>query len=108
GSEALEVHATFASATLFPMLGVTPQLGRAFSASESPNATVLSHSLWLQRFGGDPTIVGKSVRLNDQKFTVIGVMPAEFQFPDWADLWLPKGPLLADQLTNPVRHALGF
>lgn len=108
GSEALEVHATFASQTLFPMLGVSPIVGRGFSVTESPNAAVLSYSLWQRRFGGDRAIAGKAIRLNDQEFTVIGVMPAEFQFPEWADLWLPKGPLLADQLTNPVRHALGF
>ena len=110
-SEALEVHATVASATLFPMLGVAPALGRTFEGegiAEIPDVTLLSHSLWQRRFGGDPAIAGKTVRLNDREFTIIGVMPASFQFPDWADLWLPQGPLLGDELTNPVRHALGF
>ena len=53
-------------------------------------------------------MVVKTLRLNDQPLTIIGVMPAAAQFPDWADLWLPKGPLLGDELVNPVRHALGF
>jgi putative ABC transport system permease protein len=110
-SEALEVHATFVSATLFPMLGVVPALGRAFSAAtgaEGPNTALISHSLWQSRFGGDRAIAGKTIRLNDREFTIVGVMPADFQFPNWADLWLPQGPLLGDELTNPVRHALGF
>ncbi len=108
GSEAFEVHATFISASLFPMLGVAPALGRAFAATEAPTSVLLSHRLWQGRFGGNPAVIGKAVRLNDQEFTVAGVMPADFQFPDWADVWLPQGPLLGDELTNPVRHALGF
>jgi putative ABC transport system permease protein len=111
GAEALEVHATFASATLFPMLGVSPVMGRAFAGdrgAEGPSTAMLSYSLWQSRFGGDPAIAGKTIRLNDREFTVIGVMPPDFHFPDWADLWLPQGPMLGDEITNPVRHALGF
>jgi putative ABC transport system permease protein len=109
-AEALEVHATFASPTLFPLLGVTPALGRTFASAgtEPPNTALLSHSLWQRRFAADPAITGTTIRLNDREFTVIGVMPPDFHFPDWADLWLPQGPLLGDELTNPVRHALGF
>ena len=108
GSEALEVHATFASATLFSLLGVAPALGRAFAEHQAPDSVLLSHALWQQRFGADPAVVGKTVRLSEREFTVVGVMPAGFRFPDWADVWLPQGPLLGDELTNPVRHALGF
>src|SRR5579863_4476917 len=106
-AEALEVHATFASASLFEMLGVAPAWGRPYSGQD-PNAILLSDSLWHSRFAGDLSIVGKSIRLNDREFTVAGVMPPDFRFPDWADLWLPQGPLQGDELTNPVRHALGF
>ncbi len=108
GSEALEVHATFASASLFEMLGVAPVIGRPFAGAESPDRALLSDSLWHSRFGGDPSVAGKTIRLNDREFTIAGVMPADFRFPDWADLWLPRGALQADELTNPVRHALGF
>ncbi|MGH9667178.1 MAG: ADOP family duplicated permease, partial [Bryobacteraceae bacterium] len=108
GSEALEIHATFISASLLPALGVAPSLGRGFTASQAPNSVLLSDRLWRTRFGGDPAIVGKAIRLNEREFTVIGVMAADFQFPDWADVWLPNGPLLGDELTNPVRHSLGF
>jgi putative ABC transport system permease protein len=108
GAEALEVHATFISPSLLPMLGVAPVHGRAFAEHENPNTALISHRLWQTRFGGDPNVTGKTVRLNEQEFTISGIMPATFKFPDFADVWLPPGPLLGDQITNPVRHALGF
>ncbi|HEV2445424.1 MAG TPA: ABC transporter permease, partial [Candidatus Sulfopaludibacter sp.] len=107
-AEALQVHATFASPDLFRMLGTPAALGRTILEKEPPNSAVLSQNLWRSRFAADPAIVGKSVRLNGQDFTVIGVMPAEFRLPEFADLWLPDGPLFADTLTNPVRHGLAF
>jgi putative ABC transport system permease protein len=108
GAEALEVHATFISPSLLPMLGVAPLRGRAFADHENPNVALISYRLWQTRFGGDQNLVGKTVRLNEQEFAVAGIMPQTFKFPDFADVWLPPGPLLGDQITNPVRHALGF
>ena len=108
GAEALEVHATFVSTSLLPMLGVAPTVGRVFDTAESPDSALLSDALWQSRFAGDPAIAGKTIRLNDREFTVAGVMPPNYRFPDWADVWLPPGPLLGDEITNPVRHALGF
>jgi putative ABC transport system permease protein len=90
------------------LLGVSPALGRAFAETESPQSVLLNHQLWRTRFGADPAVVGKSIRLGDQSFTVVGVMPPSFQFPDSTDVWLPPGPLMADELTNPVRHPLGI
>ncbi len=108
GSEPLAIHADFASATLFPLLGVSPLLGRPFTAAEDPASMLISESLWRTHFGSDPNIIGRTVRFNDQTLSVIGVMPKTSQFPEWADVWLPNGPLLDDELTNPVRHAVGF
>ncbi len=108
GSEPIAVHANFISTNLFPMLGVKPLLGRGFFAKEDPHSMLLSNRLWHSRFKADAGVIGKTVHLNQGQFTVVGVMPAAGQFPDWADLWLPPGPLMADELTNPVRHALGF
>lgn len=108
GSEPAEVHATFAPAALFAMLGVHADIGRCEAPSDPPNLILLSHRLWVAQFGGDPAIMGKPVRFDDQAFTVAGVMPATFAFPEWADAWLPPGPLMGDELTNPVRHAVGF
>jgi len=107
GAEAIAAHADFISTDLFPLLGIQPRVGRGFASNETSNSTILSERLWRSYFGGDPNIVGKTFRFDGDPFTVVGVMPAEEQFPGWADLWFPKGPLLADELTNPVRHALG-
>jgi putative ABC transport system permease protein len=83
------------SANLFPLLGVEPQLGRVFLPEEDQpgsggRVVVLSHGLWQRRFGADPKIIGKPLNLNGQSFTVVGVMPSNFQFPTREDeLWVP-------------------
>jgi hypothetical protein len=68
----------------FQVLGVQPALGRTFSAEETkwrgPKAVMLSHALWVRRFGSDPGIVGSSLTLNDEATAVIGVLPASFDF----------------------------
>jgi putative ABC transport system permease protein len=85
-------------------LGVRPLLGRLF-ANDEENPTsdsrvlLLSHKLWQRRFAADPNIVGRMVRVGDRAFTVIGVMPPQFQFaPFWqtqAEMWTPL--VLADR-----------
>ncbi len=107
-SEALEIHAAMAPASLFSLLGVAPAKGRAFTANEDPHSVLLSDKLWRGRFAADPRAIGRTIHLNGDVFTVAGVMPASFHFPDWADVWMPPGPLLGDELTNPVRHATAF
>ncbi|HEX8354310.1 MAG TPA: ABC transporter permease, partial [Pyrinomonadaceae bacterium] len=82
------------SASLFPLLGVAPQLGRAFAPEEDrPGANkvvVLSHGLWQRRFGSDRDIAGKTLTLNGEGYQVVGVMPAHFEFPSRQDeLWVP-------------------
>ncbi len=85
----------------FAMLGVEPALGRAFKPDEDkPGAervVVLSNHLWERRFDADPSIVGKSVTLSGESFTVIGVMPRGLSFPilNNAEIWRTIGPLLA-------------
>jgi predicted permease len=72
------------SEKFFPLLGVQPLLGRQFTAEEcqwnGPKVTLLSHGFWERRFGRDPRIVGKTMRLDDELVTVVGVMPASFDF----------------------------
>ena len=72
------------SENFFPLLGVQPELGRGFNADEAkwngPKAVLLSHSLWERRFGSDPAIVGRPLTLNDEPTTVVGVLPASFDF----------------------------
>jgi putative ABC transport system permease protein len=82
------------SGSLFSLLGVAPQLGRAFLAEEDQpgnnRVVILSHGLWQRRFGSDPQIVGRPLSLNGESFTVVGVMPRQFQFPSREDqLWVP-------------------
>jgi putative ABC transport system permease protein len=82
------------SANLFSLLGVDPQLGRAFANEEDqPNSNrvaIISHRLWQRRFGSDANIVGKALTLNGESVTVVGVMPSQFQFPTREDeLWVP-------------------
>jgi putative ABC transport system permease protein len=72
------------TAGMVEMLGIQPLLGRGFLSEEhqpgKSNAVLLSHGLWRQRFGGDPHIINQTISLDGQSFTVIGVMPATFQF----------------------------
>ena len=98
------------STSLFPLLGVEPQLGRFFAAAEdqpgSERVVLLSYSLWQRRFGGDTGIVGKTLTLNGAGYTVVGVMPARFQFPTRDDeAWVPIA-MTQDEATNRGRHYL--
>jgi putative ABC transport system permease protein len=98
------------SANLFPLLGVEPQLGRVFAAAEdqpgSERVVVLSYKLWQRRFGGDAGIVGKTLNLNGAGYTVVGVMPARFQFPTADDeAWVPIA-FTQEDATNRGRHYL--
>ncbi len=91
-----ELKAERVSADLFPLLGVQAIVGRTFRPEEDqPGRTsfvLLSHSLWQRRFGGDPAIAGKSIRLRDRPFTVTGVLPAGFTLLEpGVDLWVPFG-----------------
>ncbi len=74
------------SENFFPMLGVQPQIGRLFNADEckwkGPRAVLLSHGFWERRFTSDPAIVGKHLTLNDEPYSVIGVLPTSFDFAE--------------------------
>src|SRR5262249_33463467 len=74
-----------ATAELFDVLGTRPALGRVFAPDDDkPGATpvvVLSHALWERRFGGDPSVIGRSIGIDDRSHTIVGVMPKGFRFP---------------------------
>ena len=93
------VSATGVSSGFFGTLQVPPALGRVFRPDdERPNAArvvVLSHRLWVRRFGSDPAVVGRVVHVADAPHVVVGVMPAAFDFPRGTDLWMPVLPVLA-------------
>jgi predicted permease len=81
------------TAEFFPLLGVQPALGRNFSREEDtpngPRAAILGHSLWQSRFGGDASVLGRTITLNQQSYTVVGILPARFQYPEPFQLWTP-------------------
>jgi predicted permease len=97
------------SAGLFPLLGVSPALGRTFTAEEESygrqKVVVLSDVLWKRRFGARLDAIGESIRLNGDLHTIIGVMPAGFQFPDSsAQLWVPLSFAPSDGLGTRDNH----
>lgn len=106
--EPQRVLASYASAGLFPMLGAHVVAGRSFVAEEdrAGNApiVILGHRLWQSRFGGNPGVVGRTIALDNQRYTVVGVLPAGFQLLRWPDLWMPIGQF-NDDLTEHVHHA---
>lgn len=81
-----------AEANFFSLFGIAPELGRTFAAGEDQGAhtvAVLSHHLWESRFGGDPSAVGKTIRLDGTAYTIVGVAPASFQLQPTVDVWVP-------------------
>src|SRR6266481_7762047 len=83
------------SANFFDVLGVSPALGRAFSASEeqlgADEVAVVSYGFWQRRFAGDVGLLGKTVQMNGKKYTVVGIMPRGFDYPVPMELWVPLG-----------------
>src|SRR5688572_8851226 len=85
-----EVPAQQVTPRFFDVLRVRPIVGRTFRTDDRvlpPNVTVISERLWRTRFGGDPAIVGRQLRIDELSFTIVGVVPAEFQFFSESDLW---------------------
>jgi putative ABC transport system permease protein len=89
----VRLRGSFVSASFFDVLGVRPILGRSFRAEENEpgkaSVVLLSHGLWVQRFGGDSNIIGKTVRLDGVAHTVVGVMPPTLAYPAERELWVP-------------------
>jgi putative ABC transport system permease protein len=107
------------SASLFPLLGISPLVGRDFTANEDrpgSNVVMLSYGLWQRRFGGDPAIVGKTIDLDRVPYAIVGVMPRSFVFPipgpesnsEPAAFWVPMA-FTQDELTawgNMMNHSV--
>jgi predicted permease len=92
--DARHINVVNASASLFDVLGVNPQLGRIFSEAEdqyrAARTALLSDGFWRSAFGADPNVLGRIIHLNGAPYTVVGVMPRSFQFPSHeTQLWIP-------------------
>jgi putative ABC transport system permease protein len=82
-------------AEFFRVLAVTPAIGRTWTPEElvpgnDHPAVIISHGYWQSRFGGDPAVVGRTLRLGNNPWHIVGVMPPGFQFPNRTDIWSPQ------------------
>ncbi|MBI1761615.1 MAG: ABC transporter permease [Acidobacteria bacterium] len=91
--EAVQLESAKVSGGFFAVLGAQAALGRVLSESDDvlngPKVVVLSERLWRERFNADANIIGQSITLTEANYTVVGVMPAKFEYPKGVDLWLP-------------------
>src|SRR5262245_19163082 len=118
--EAERLAAVRVSWNYFDMMGVRPALGRSFTAAEDHTNTwrvlILSDSLWRRRFNADPSIVGRTITMNDRQYRVIGVMPASFEpldaiqdYKDAAEMWAQIGyDVGGDSACRSCQHLRGF
>jgi predicted permease len=96
--DAVRVNGAAVTANFFDLLGVRAEAGRAFvngeDSPEAQRAAVISHGLWQRRFGGDRSVVGRTVALDGESYTIVGVLPAEFEFAKLGgtEVWTPLQP----------------
>jgi putative ABC transport system permease protein len=88
--------AAYTTASMFDLVGVRPRIGRGFTSADdapgAPQVILLSDGLWRDRFGADPEMVGRAIRVNGEPTTIVGVMPPGFRFPILQDLWVNLRP----------------
>src|SRR5262249_54576210 len=101
GGEPQRVRVARVTDRLFATLGVQPILGRGLppdeegrslfgaTSSGTPRSIVIGHALWRRLFGGDPSAIGRVIRVEGDACTIVGVMPAGFAFPGDAEAWMP-------------------
>ena len=108
GGEPERVKGYEVSANFFGVLGVTPARGRVFQPGEDQpgrqHEVVIADGLWRRRFGADPEILGKPIRLDNDDYTVIGVMPEKSEFPITAEMWTPLALDPEDMLSRTKRQ----
>jgi putative ABC transport system permease protein len=110
GSEKpIQIKGAMVTAGFFDALGIQPRYGRAFNESDEkttdPDAVILSHHLWQDRFGGDPQVIGKSISLDGKSRTVVGVLSTDIPVLSEADLWFPA-PFLNKGMQSRRSHFL--
>jgi predicted permease len=102
---------SYVSSNFFRMLGVTPALGRDFTPGDdkpgAPPVVLIGSTVWKQRYGSAPSVLGRTIRLNALTVTIVGVMPDGMKFPFNADIWMPAG-TLPPAITQQPRQARGY
>jgi putative ABC transport system permease protein len=103
------IQATVASSDLFSTLGIRAAAGRTFLPEEDKAgggaSVLLSHAYWQRRFGADPSVVGREIRLDGQRFRIVGVLPASFQILRSIEVWLPL-PYYNGTLDDHIHHGI--
>ena len=101
GAEPERVPRAGVTTGFFSVLGVRPLLGRAFRPEEDhrypQTVAIISHGLWKRRFGSDPNIIGKQVRISGSSMTIVGVMPPGFEYPEQTQVWVPSAANLSQE-----------
>ena len=112
-AERIELAQT--SASFFDVFGVGPQLGRLFVAGDEQAGhapvVILSDVLWRRRFAANPGLIGQQVNLDSRQYTVIGIAPANFQYPEKTEAWLPPlklAPELNERIEPTERRGMGY
>src|SRR5438067_7625615 len=117
GREAERVSCVSVTLNFFKVVGLAPQLGRIFTEEEdrvgAPPVVVISDRLWQRAFNRDPRVLGRSVNLHDQNFTVIGVMPPQMRSPQESDAWFSmmrrsNNPAWMDRSRHPMIFVWGM
>lgn len=108
-SEPESVQAAAVSGNFFAVLGSEPFLGRGFAEDEDApgrgNVVVLSYAYWKSHFGTNRNVVGKPITLNNQPYTIVGVMGPRFRFPDWAKIWVPMAWTAGEKAVRGEHHS---
>ncbi len=108
---AQRIDGTVVSADFFQVLGARPALGRAFNRAEEQagnRSVILSNSLWRSAMGASPEAIGKTIQLSDESYTVVGVMPASFRFPNAPDVGAWITPAHTEEGKNPSAKERGW
>jgi putative ABC transport system permease protein len=115
GREAKRIPCAYVSEEFFKVVGLSPKLGRTFNEEEEkpggPPAVVISDRLWQHAFARDANVLGQTIKLHNQVFTIIGVMPAEMNSPQDTDVWFPFArrivPVWQDRVIHPMLFVWG-
>lgn len=118
GEPAVRLRAAAVSASLFDVLGVPAAIGRTFAErdlTESRHLAVLSQRTWRTRFAANQSVLSQTVVINGRQFVILGVMPAQFDFPVGTDIWVPHGgdrqiggDVQTPKLLARLRHGVGY